>query len=137
MLAWILLLIPLQQADRPWCLVVHESVSLTGITLFQVRQLYLGRVEKIAGHALFPIRNGQGDPLQETFEKEVFPDGFDLENYWLMQTIDQGARPPISAGTWELALVMASRNPGMLALVPPQDSQTLRQYHLKVLPLRP
>jgi hypothetical protein len=133
---WILLLLPLRHAETPWILVVHESVPLAGITLFQARQLYLGRVEKIAGQALRPIRNGQSDPLQEAFENEVFPDGFDLENYWLTQTIDQGARPPVTAGTWELALVMASRNPGFLALVPPLDSQTLRQYHLKVLPLQ-
>lgn len=134
MTIWLIsILISGPQFEGEWILVTSNQTTLTKLSQYQIKQIYLGKLDRIDGIPVRPVQLRKKDPVRQAFEAWLFPNGFDLDNYWLTQGIDSGAPHPINAGSWALAVVMVERNPGFIAYIPQVSEEELERNHLHIL----
>ena len=116
--------------------VVEKSVPIESLSPQQLQQIFLGTVERVNGIDVAPVLLREGDPLQIAFEKSIFGQAFDLEEYWVAQKIKLGTPPPRKARNWALVVAYVQRNPGFIGVLPQAMVEELEGFNLKVIEIR-
>lgn len=116
---------------QDFVVVVSRETPIEAVSLFQLRQIYLGKIKKIEGHSVRPINVRTGDPLRQVFETLVFPKEFDLEEYWVVSKLRGGPDPPLAVRGWGLATAYIAKNPGLLGYIPTEKRDQIEALGLK------
>lgn len=132
MFAFFLVLLP-QSREHGFLVVTSQKSQIESLTSFQLKQIYLGRLDRLKGIPLTPLQLKKGDPLRRGFETYLFGELFDLENYWLGQSLKLEAEPPMTVGSWALILAFVERNPGFIGYLPEDRVDALARYRVKIL----
>jgi len=116
------------------CLVVaSKDTKIDRLTLFQLQQIYLGKLDQLKGQKITPLQLKPADPVRKKFDAFLFGDKVDLEDYWIKQKLRGGADPPVTIGNWSLLLLYVNRNPGYLGYIDKDQTGELAQYQLKII----
>lgn len=118
-------------SGQDFVVVVARDTPIDAVSLFQLRQIYLGKIKKVEGHTVRPINVRAGDPLRRGFEDLIFPKEFDLEEYWVISKLRGGPDPPLSVRGWGLATAYIAKNPGLLGYIPSEKRDQIEALGLK------
>ena len=127
-----------QFSEEPGFLVVVSANSeMEHIRRYQLKQIFLGKIDRVQGSRITPIQFKPGHPTRNAFEASLFGEGFKLQDYWLDQKIKRELRPPLEVDNWALLLAFIERNPGFLGYVSSEHLQKLQDFGVKVLKVLP
>ncbi len=130
-LLWLMVTSCTWLCGQDFVVVVSQETPIEAVSLFQLRQIYLGKIKKIQGHSVRPINVRSGDPLRQKFETLVFPKDFDLEEYWVISKLRGGPDPPLAVRGWGLATAYIAKNPGLLGYIPSEKRHQIEALGLK------
>lgn len=119
-----------------YLIITSSESALSALPKYQLRQIYLGKLDTVEGEKIQPIQLKTDDPLRKLFEAELFAPGFDLQAYWFAEKIRNGARPPLTLSSWALVLAYVERNPGMIGYIEADKREKLTPYKVKVVEVR-
>ena len=118
------------------CLVIMaKSAPIEKLSLSQLRGIYLKKVDRIARVRLVPVQLKPNHPMRKTFDRHLFGDQFDVENYWLEQRVQAGERPPIVVADYAYMLLFVERNPGYIGYVPASMRSEIEKFRIKTIEL--
>ena len=119
--------------DQGFVLVTARSTPIQSLTRFQVQRIYLGKLDRLADTPITPVQLRSASPVQSAFEKWLFDESINLQNYWLEQKLMAGADPPMSVGSWGLLLIFVERNPGFIGFLEAGRVDELAGRDLKII----
>lgn len=122
-------------AQPDFVLITSKQTPVQSLSQFQLRDLYLGKAHTIEGAKLRPVQLQAKDPTRRNFEKFIFDQHFDFEEYWLIQRLQGAGSPPLAASGWGMMLVYISRNPGFIGYIPRAKLDRVADYPIKVITL--
>ncbi|MBO1317463.1 hypothetical protein [Acanthopleuribacter pedis] len=114
-------------------IVVSKKSPIKEISLFQLREIYLGNMKRLAGKTVRPIHVKPDDPLRHAFEDLVFPANFDAEEYWQNSKLQGGPDPPPAVRGWGLVSAYIAKNPGFVGYLPAEKITEVEAMQLKVV----
>ncbi len=117
-------------------IIAAMDLPVDSITILQLRQIYLKKLDRLGSFTLTPIQLGPGDSVRNRFEQTLFSEDFDLDNYWLEQRIRGGEKPPLSVSNAAYMLVFVERNPGFIGYVSAEHREDVKKLNLKILRVR-
>ena len=118
---------------QEFLIITSKDTALEQLTEYQLKQIYLGKLDRLRGVSLTPVQLKKEDPARVRFEQVLFGDRFDLENYWLVQKLKAAARQPLTVGSWALLLAFVERNPGFIGYIEKPRLKNLQGFEVKVL----
>ncbi|CAM2065617.1 hypothetical protein SCOR_09560 [Sulfidibacter corallicola] len=121
---------------QDFLIVTSTDTRIESLSRFQLREIYLGKLKSVEGVVLRPVQVKRKDHLRKSFERFVFSDRFDVNEYWLITKLQGGPDPPLTVNGWGLVLAYTSRNPGFVGYIPADKESELGKYGLKVIALR-
>lgn len=131
---WLLFLwCGLAWAGGDFLIVTSEKTDIQALSEFQVRSIYLGKLDHIEASPVQFINLRKRDAVRRAFETALFGKGFDLEDYWLSQRLLDQATPPLEVGSWTLILAYLQRNPGLIGFLEVKHENDLAKLNLKIL----
>ena len=128
---WMLLM--LGDSHQPFVLITAERTPIEQISRWELRQIFLKKINKVRKVRLKPIQLRSGNPTRQVFEKYVHGSGFRLSQYWELKRLQGGEKPPLEVAGEAHMLVYIERNPGFLGYVSPTRLPELKGLALKVV----
>ena len=117
--------------SQEFVIITSERTRIDELTSFQLRNLFLGKLEAIGPDPVFPVQLSEKRPLCQQFLTELFGDHFDWKGYWVDQAVKGGPEKPFSIGSQALMLAFLERNPGYLGFILKSKIDDLKAFKLK------
>ena len=130
-------LVTLSLHAQEFLIVASRETKIDRLSLFQLQQIYLGRLDQFENQKITPLQLKTDDRLRKVFEAYLFGGRLDLEDYWIQQKLRAGADPPVTVGNWSLLLLYVNRNPGYIGYIDKAHAHELKRYRLKIIPIHP
>lgn len=137
MLTALLLWITAAGPQGDFVLITSRKTPLTELSAVQVRQIYLGRLDRVGGMHIVPLDLRRGDPLRARFVSQYLDSETFLQDYWLRQKLIGDARPPREVGDWALVVAYVRRNPGFIGYIPAERASQLSTAEIRIIDLTP
>ena len=118
------LLFPQTGADE-YMVVTSIQSRFDEMTAWQLKQVYLGKLDRLNGVHLVAVELSKDHPPRRAFDRFLFRDPADLENYWLTHKLRGDANPPMTVGSWALVVSFVKRNPGFIGYIPMERAREL------------
>ena len=119
--------------ETGFVVITSPATPMDSVTPFRLKQIYLGRLDRLKGMHLKPLHLKSGDPTRTNFERQILGDRADLEDYWLQQKLKAGARPPSEVSDWVLVVAYVKRNPGFVGYIPAEFAEDARKRGVKLV----
>ncbi len=137
MLAALLFWLTAADPQGDFVLITSRETPVTELTEVQVKQIYLGKLDRIAGMHIVPLDLRRGDPLRARFVQHYLGGETFLEDYWLRQKLIGDARPPRVVGDWALVVAYVRRNPGFVGYIPADRIALLASDEVRIIAVKP
>lgn len=124
-----------ESSPSHFIIVVSEKSALDSITEFQLRNLYLGKLESIKSKPCLPAGVAQRLPENQQFISWLFGSSFNWNNYWAEQSVRGMRHEPISLGSFALLLAFLERNHDYVGYVPSSLRDELKNFDVKPIQL--
>lgn len=99
-------------------IIVNKSGPLTGISMIEVRDIYLGNIRFVEGVKVFPLNHREG-PLKEAFlDAVVGMSPKDYRRYWVAKSFQEGIVLPQSKTNFQEIMFSVALNPGAIGYLP-------------------
>lgn len=116
--------------------ITSKDTPISQISITQLRQLYLKKIETLNHHRITPIQLKEAHPLRPVFDQMVLGSSFNAENYWLEQSFLANEKPPVSVTNEAFVLIFVQRNEGFIGYVNKALIGEVQRLGLKILKLR-
>ena len=134
-LLWFLFAIQALAAD--FVVITSPATPMDSVSAFRLKQIYLGRLDRLRGMHLKPLHLKDGHPARQAFRHQILGEQADLEDYWLQQKLKAGARPPTEVSGWALVVAYVKRNPGFVGYIPAEFAEDARKRGVKLVVIDP
>lgn len=131
----LLLSFSLPQSDG-FVVITAMDTPIERLTTFQLKQIYLGKLDKFRGTRLNPLQLRESDPLRNVFDTAILGSAEERADYRLKQRLQGPARKPLTVGDWALMVAYVKRNPGYIGYIPVERAKNLAGSGVKVIPLK-
>ena len=132
----LLFLVATHLAATDFVVITAPATPMDTVTAFRLKQIYLGKLDRLKGMHLKPLHLKDGDPTRLAFEQKVLGQRADLEDYWLQQKLKVGARPPTEVSAWVLVVAYVKRNPGFVGYIPAQFAEDAIRRGVKLVEIK-
>ena len=129
----LLMLLPRAQVVD-YVVITATQTPVDQLSRFQLKQIYFGKLDRLANTRLQPLQLKESDALRLHFDREILGEKADIQDYWLQQKLKGEAQPPLTVGDWALVAAYVRRNPGYIGYIPADRLGNLQG--LKVIQIR-
>ena len=125
-----------QEREVEFLLITSSKTPVNEVTPFQLRNLFLGKLEAIANFQVTPLQLKEHRPNSILFHKWLFGKHFDWNGYWINQQIKGGPAKPYSIGSTALMLAFLERNHGFIGYISSDRKSDLKDFRIKTLKIK-
>ena len=129
----VMLLLQTGASEPGFLVITSEKTNLSQITYYQLRQIFLRKLDRVHGVKVTPIQLEAHHKTRADFEMSVLGSDFRQHEYWLKQRLQGGEKPPLTVASEAYLLVFVERNPGFIGYVSRSVSAELSNFKIKVL----
>lgn len=115
--------------------ITARDTPIDSLTRFQLKQVYLGKLDKYKGTRLHPLQLRKDHPLRDQFDTAILGSQEDRSDYRLKQRLQGPSRQPLTVGDWALMLAYVKRNPGYIGYIPLAHAEDIRDAGVKIVRL--
>jgi len=120
-----------ESSPTSFIIVASEKSALDSITEFQLRNLYLGKLESIKSNPCLPAGVAKRLPENQQFITWLFGSSFNWGNYWAEQSVRGMRHEPIPLGSFALLLAFLERNHDYVGYLPSSLKDELKNFDVK------
>jgi hypothetical protein len=125
------------EPTEQFMVVASQRFPENTLTWFQLRNLFLGKIQQINSHPAMPLTVSDRLEAGEAFYTWLFGQHFSWQQYWLDQQVKGESQKPLTLGSFALVLAFLERNHHYIGFVPSSYGKELSQFKVKPLTITP
>lgn len=102
-------------------IIANNSFSKTSLTMPQVKDIYLGKMEVIDGVRIQPIDQKEENTKKVFLKKALDMSAEDYKGYWIKRVFREGGLPPAAKGSPEDVIKAVKDGKGSIGYVRDED----------------